>query len=251
MFASSADCHASARRPNAYTTRSFGQADDLILLLFWKSAMATKDKNRTSDRNEPEEMTVVILKFRGSGETLQKGFEAVNQAIGTLGGPTATRYLPQQLRPAREVPASRADELNVVASNVTQDEGEGDESTVTPTEGNSRKQNRLPKFDSDLDLTGNGTPWKQYAAQKDASGTDAKYLTASAWLTKHAGLSIFKLPQVFTCFRAMQWETQKDFSQPMRKLKAKSSFFDNPKRNEWKLTGIGLEAAEAIPVPTE
>jgi hypothetical protein len=35
-------------------------------------------------------------------------------------------------------------------------------------------------------------------------------------------------------------------TQPMRAMKASKSWYDNPSQGKWKLTGIGLKAAEAI-----
>lgn len=42
----------------------------------------------------------------------------------------------------------------------------------------------------------------------------------------------------------MEWKTQSDMTQPMRLLKSKKSYFENPSSGKWRLTGIGLEAAE-------
>jgi hypothetical protein len=35
-------------------------------------------------------------------------------------------------------------------------------------------------------------------------------------------------------------------TQPLRALKSKKSFYDNPSQGKWKLTGIGLTAAESV-----
>lgn len=44
----------------------------------------------------------------------------------------------------------------------------------------------------------------------------------------------------------MDWKTQVDMTQPVRALKSKKSYYDNPSSGKWKLTGIGLTAAETI-----
>jgi hypothetical protein len=43
--------------------------------------MARDAKKPPPLKDEQEEMTVVILKFSGSGETLRKGFDTVSQAL--------------------------------------------------------------------------------------------------------------------------------------------------------------------------
>ena len=88
---------------------------------------------------------------------------------------------------------------------------------------------------------------KQFATDKNPQAEYDKYLVASAWLMKHAGCeSGFTPNHVFTCFRAMRWKEQKDFTQPMRLMKSKKSYFDTPSKGTWKLNGHGLSAAEAI-----
>ena len=49
--------------------------------------MARGSKNPTIVEKEQEEMTVVVMRFKGAGETLRKGFDTVSQAIATLGQP--------------------------------------------------------------------------------------------------------------------------------------------------------------------
>src|SRR5690348_9741506 len=47
-----------------------------------------RDKNKAfPGPEEQEEMTVVILRFKGGGETLRKGFDTVSQALAALGPP--------------------------------------------------------------------------------------------------------------------------------------------------------------------
>lgn len=41
-----------------------------------------------SDPGPEEELSVVVLKFKGTGETIRKGVDAAMQAIASLGGTT-------------------------------------------------------------------------------------------------------------------------------------------------------------------
>jgi hypothetical protein len=201
--------------------------------------MATRDsKNKSMQRgDDAEEMTVVLLKFKGSGDTLQRGFDAVNQAIATLGGPPQVHRVTARVgngRPALQVGEDVSDDEPMV-------EGESEEVEDAPVRSaNGVRKVRPPKFDTELNLKGDGTAWKDYAAQKGPTTQDEKYLVAASWLTKHGGHPTFKLPQIFSCFRTIGWEELGDFSQPMRKLKVKKSYFENPEPRTWKLTSSSL-----------
>ncbi len=68
--------------------------------------MARDGKNRITQVNgEQEEMTVVILRFKGGGETLQKGFDTVSQALAALGPPAVSQ---RRLPPLGHTPAAPA-----------------------------------------------------------------------------------------------------------------------------------------------
>jgi hypothetical protein len=62
----------------------------------------------------------------------------------------------------------------------------------------------------------------------------------------HGGVDSFNANHLFTCFRAMEWKEQVDITQPMRFMKSKKSYFETPSRGTWRLTQIGLQAAEKV-----
>jgi hypothetical protein len=205
---------------------------------------------KLGDEEPQEEMTVVVLRFKGSSQTLQKSFDAVSQALGALG--------PVQQHPARlqrrELPAGQAGNGNGGAVDVDADglddlddepDDEGTEDNRPARSSATRSRVRY-QFLSDFDLSGNGTPWKEFAAQKNPQTEYDKYLLASRWIQKHGGCETFTANHAFTCFRAMSWNTLADFTQPMRMLKQRKSYYDVPVRGQWKLNAHGLEAAEAV-----
>ena len=99
----------------------------------------------------------------------------------------------------------------------------------------------------DFNLSPNGLPsLKDYCTEKDPQTEQDKFLVASAWIQTHGGANPFTGGHLFTCFRAMERKTQGDMAQPLRQLKSTKSFYENPNRGEWRLTTIGLEAAENI-----
>ncbi len=99
----------------------------------------------------------------------------------------------------------------------------------------------------DFDLSPDGVPsLKDYCTEKDPQTEQDKFLVASAWIQTHGGANPFTGRHLFTCFRAMEWKTQVDMTQPLRQLKSKKSYYENPAHGEWRLTKIGLDAAENI-----
>ncbi len=111
--------------------------------------------------------------------------------------------------------------------------------------GGGRKYSK-PKFDSTLKLDAGDVTFKDYCEQKKPKADNDKYLVAAAWLAKHGGHPIFTASQIFTCFRAMGWNEQADFMQPVRLMKMKKSYFEKAARKSWKLTQVGMSAAKAI-----
>lgn len=215
--------------------------------------MARDSKNKVPrGSEEQEEMTVVILRFKGGGETLQKGFDAVSQALAALGQSPAVHHHRRFGAPAQaaELPLV---EMDGKPDTDTQDlEEKVENGTETGRESRERgfsstRKYSTPTFISDLDLNGSdGVGWKDFAERKNPHSANEKYLLAAAWLAEHGSLENFTVDHIFTCFRAMGWEEQKDFGQPLRAMKSKKSYFENPSRGQWKLTRVGLEAAKAI-----
>lgn len=203
-------------------------------------ARDTKTKP-TKGLEEQEEMTVVILRFKGGGDTLRKGFETVTHALSALGPSIPQRSLPNYRQPEihREDPVDHAEAAVEDTQQVDQAPAEPDEESPRPR--------RKPAFLSDFNLApADQVSWKDYAANKNPRTLDEKYLVAAAWVAAHGGQEVFTIPHIFTCFRAMKWEEHADFSQPMRRLKTVSSYFDVLKRGQWKLTSLGLEAADKL-----
>jgi len=207
--------------------------------------MARKN-NTTIVGEEPEEMTVFLVKFRGKSDTLQKGFDAISQAVATFGGTSSQ----QKVLRASSHPVAAAAANGTPAADESNENGEKelDETADVSVqrETTTGVKRKPPKFLGDFDLNGDGTKWMEYAAQKKPKKQYEQYLLAALWLTKYGGQEIFTPQHLFTCIRSAGWGNgHQDFTQPLRTLKRDKSFFDNPE-GKWKLTTPGNEAAEAI-----
>jgi hypothetical protein len=214
-----------------------------------------REKKPVPGSNEPqpqEEITFIVVKFKGGPESMQKGFDAVNNAINALGPVNAGNHRVISHRTPAQLPPPPpngniidADHEDVVEDNESEVETE---QTPAPANGKPKKAN-APKyaFMDDLNLAPAGaTSLHDYCAEKNPQTVDDKFLVASAWLQTHGGQETFGGGHLFTCFRAMDWKTQVDMTQPLRKLKSDKSWYDNPDHGKWKLTGIGLGAAEKV-----
>ena len=214
--------------------------------------MARKTGNQQVLPEEPqEEMTVVIFKLKGHSATLQRGFDAINTAFASFGAP------PPAAGSGRRLVGGTATKDNG-GSQVDEEDGAGDvdpeingDIIDAPVRQIAAKPQKAaprakPKFLPDFDLTLSDKPWKEFATERAPKTDNDKYLLASLWITENAGLPEFTTAHVFTCFRAMQWAEQSDFSQPMRMMKSKKSYFTSTESKKWKLTGPGTEAARAI-----
>ena len=207
----------------------------------------------TNDTQPPEEMTVVVFKFKGGSESMQKGFEAVNNAIASLGPAHANhqRTIVQRTSPQVALPTEGNGKI---IDTETEDPPEApppeeEAASPEPSDDGKPKKPLAPKqsFLSDFNLSPAGMPaWKDFAAEKAPQTENNKFLIASLWTQTHGGVDPFTGNHLFTCFRAMDWKTQVDMTQPLRAMKSKKSYYDNPSHGKWRLTGIGIEAANDI-----
>jgi hypothetical protein len=198
-----------------------------------------------------EEMTVVVVKFKGGPESMQKGFDAVNNAIASLGPTQPVHQRVAASHPLAQLPPAPSQNGYVLNAEVEEQEVEVSDPVPEvrpPTASAPAPKPRKPySFLSDFNLAPDGVPsLKEYCAAKSVQSDNDKFLVASAWIQTYGGTDPFTGNHLFTVFRAMDWKIQTDMTQPLRRLKSEKSYFENPGGGKWRLTGIGLEAAERV-----
>jgi hypothetical protein len=203
-----------------------------------------------ADSDTQEEMTVVILRIKGGGDTLQKGLDALNRAFSSLSDVQVSNDgAPRRLSGSSGKHITVETDPQDREADAEEDDPSGSpemEATQAGTPSGVRWKPRKYKFMDNLDLTQSGKPWKEYASESGGKSDSDHYLVAALWLTECANLPEFEAAHIFTLFRAVRWPEQADFSQPMRTMKAKKSYFSHPTARLWKLTGPGLDAARAL-----
>jgi hypothetical protein len=202
-----------------------------------------------SNPGPEEELVVTVVRFKGSGETARKGIDAVSQALAAAfgGGTTVLRQV--NGRKAAALPAAPPDAIDVDTDGHEADEQDNEQQDEAPTSSAAKgqaKPRKLPKFDNNLAVT----PFKAFAAERNPQSVDEKYLVACLFLQDELKMESYGASQVFTCFRAMGWEAYDDFTQPMRIMKSKKSYYaDTDKRGAWALNDHGLDVARKIKHP--
>jgi len=216
--------------------------------------MARDSRNKTPDGPQSqEEMTVVVLKFKGGSHSLQKGFDVVSQAISALGSSPQTNQRAVVRHQPAQIAAGNGEVLDAETGNLA-DEGatELDDTQQQETGVETTRQKKAPAtpkyvFMNDFNLTPAGVPsLTEYCTQRNPQTESDRFLVASAWIMTHGGADPFTGGRLFTAFRAMEWKTQVDMTQPLRSMKSKKSYYENPSPGKWKLTAIGLTAAENV-----
>lgn len=216
--------------------------------------MAKKPAYAAETAQPEEEMQVVVLKFKGSGETLRRGMDTVSQAIAALGGPAAVTTRTISGKPAARLTpgAAPAGEPDPAAAADESAEETADEDIIdvqaSPAGPKPPRKNKPPKFDSKLKVV----PFKAFAAERNPQTVDEKYLVSCLWLQEHADLPSYGSSQILTCIRTMEWTEYDDFTSPMRIMKRDKGYYDNTvPRLQWKLTDNGLDVARKIKHPAK
>jgi hypothetical protein len=214
-----------------------------------------KPKNPPYSPPQPpeDELTVTVFRFRGSSESMQKGFEAFGAALGAALGTAAPpqRQVNGNARKAQAaLPVAHPDTLEPDSVDTVDEDDELEATADATTSATPKaKKARIPyTFMDDFNLAPEGkTSWQDYVkAHGSPEGVEERFMLASSWAQTHGGADPFTGGHLFTLFRAQKWPTQADMTQPLRKMKSRKSYYDNPEFGKWKMTGIGLADAEKI-----
>lgn len=226
--------------------------------------MSVRDKNkslRAEAEPSEEELTVVVMRFKGSGETIRKGFETVTQALQALAPP-------QIIAPPRHVRAlasgSVSPRANGAPAAITEaeepyEDGPDTEESIIPEphlqKPRERKPAKMPTLVNDLDYQ-SGVSLADYVKEKKPKNATEKYLVVGGWFKHHRKRDEISVDHMFTCFSVMSWKDRpEDMGQLFRNLKSKQQWFDNgASKGLWKLTIKGLNHVDnkmGLDVPGE
>ncbi len=218
------------------------------------SRMSAKDNGRNKPKPEPdesEELTVVVMRFRGSGETIRKGFDTVTQALNALAPPV--QVLPPP-RPARKLAAGTSNGTETTEPADAEQEAYEDadildaEETPATAEKKApreRKPPPVPDLNNSLDLN---TPVSlaTYVKEKGPKTTSERFLVVAGWFKHHRNTDEITISDMFTCFHVMTWKDRPaDIGQTFRNLKSNQKWFGSGTgKGSYKLTITGLNQVD-------
>ena len=115
-------------------------------------------------------------------------------------------------------------------------------------EGGTRSTPRklpLPDYLDDLDMSGDGTSFKDFVTNHPAKTDARRYLVAAYWLKHHAKREAVTADLVFTCYRTAGWPTKlRDWDVNFR-AHVKTDKMRRIKAGEYRITPIGEDAVRA------
>jgi hypothetical protein len=89
-------------------------------------------------------------------------------------------------------------------------------------------------------------PFAQFAAEKNPSSHQMRYLTVAAWFKVHRGVEAITADHVYTCYRAVKWPTDvPDFAQPLRDLKGRQ-LLHLKEKGHYAINHLGLQEVENL-----
>jgi len=91
--------------------------------------------------------------------------------------------------------------------------------TPKPARQPKPRKFKAPNVINELDLTGSGISFKDFAEQKNPTSKVMRYLVAMFWLKEYGNEPTVNADKIYTCFRKAKWPTNfNDWMQPFYNL---------------------------------
>lgn len=200
------------------------------------------DNNKTSNR-----IRFILLDADLSDGNLSELTEAITNAIKPAS--STFRQLPQMPPRPPAQPALNGNSDESVAD--TAHDGDASEASAsesdaeeTPKVPKARPKLPLPAYLADLDVKGNGTPFKEFAEKNDPQKQVKRYLLAAKWLRDHGNSPTINADKVYTLFRTAGWPVGiKDWDANFRAAVGRD-YMQRKGQGEYILTPVGEDALQ-------
>ena len=190
------------------------------------------------------EVTFVMFQVKGSNETLQKGFNAMEQAFEKLASPGRTfviRETPKLTEAPIETLVDSENSGSEEHSNVNGSEAAQEIAQSARPERSSTRVPVTPEVLNNLDLDSGEISLKDFAAQKKPKDQSERYLVVAGWFQKYRSVEAITPSHIWTCFPILDWKCANDVGQGFRNAKKTKQWFANGAgKNQWTVTIIGL-----------
>lgn len=197
-------------------------------------------------------MTVVMFQLEGNDDTLRDAIKVLGHGMEKL-SPAAPVYkliqAPLQSKPNDSSPIS--DEEEIAPYDIIEAEESGSEEDDTTSSSKPPRRRTPPKAipavkGIDWD---SGTPWKDYAAQKNPEGNPSRFVAVAGWFRNIRSVEVITPGHIVAAFDVMDWPKPENIPNTFAVLKNKRSgelFDKGEKVNEWVLSQRGINALDRL-----
>lgn len=212
------------------------------------SIMAYK---KTSEGARSNKIRFVLVEADISDGNLSELTHAITNALKPTIVPVRTPL--RQTTPAvlpssgNGVNGAEEDEVELVTDLESEEENRDAEEPGPQKVPRVRPKLPLPKYLADLDLSGGGTPFKQFAEDKAPKSQMKRYLLCALWLKEYGGSPTINTDKVYSLFKTAGWPVGiKDWDATFRQA-VKRDLLHRKGPGEYTITPLGedrLQKAE-------
>ena len=186
-------------------------------------------------------LRVVEFELEGGNAAVESSIRQITHALG-IRNSASTRMAPP--KSPKEIAAGN--EAEITEEEETLQDVEYADAEVVNQDAPHAKQKaksvyrpRVPEYKHDMDVTGNGVAFKDFAAQKNPKKNTQRHLVAACWLKEHGNSPTINIDKVYTCYRTVSWPTtQPDWDANFRG-QVPTSRFRRVNPGEYAITPIG------------
>jgi hypothetical protein len=188
-------------------------------------------------------MTVVMFQLEGNDETLRDAIRVMGHGLEKMAPNTPIYKLiqaPGQTRTNGALPVGEEGEAIGPETLEPEESGYEDAASSSSQSASSEKirTRRIPKAipaAKGIDWE-TGTPWKDYATQKNPEGNPSRFVAAAGWFKNIRSLDVITPGHVVAAFDVMDWPKPENIPNTFAQLKHKRAgelFDKGEKPNEW------------------
>jgi hypothetical protein len=196
-------------------------------------------KGSSEDRAKVK-LRVIEFELEGENSSVENSIRQITNALTDR----VTVVKPLQAKSPKELTGNvKGDEVEtvngepeVIAAETVEENGDG------AVRKAAKKKLKAPLFLNDLNLTGTGVSFKDFAKEKAPTSRNKQYLVAAFWLKNHGDSPTINVDKVYTCFKTASWPTPfKDWRMTFDNL-AHSEHMRLVGKGEFAINSIGEEA---------
>lgn len=163
--------------------------------------MARQAGGRNSGDTGNSKIRFIMLEADLSSGDLAQITQAISNALRPVAGPQTRLIAPASSAPVVNGTAPVTEAGDVTALDAEAPIEVVNDSATPPSRPQRRRSYRTPTIIDDLDLTGNGTSFVEFATQKSPKKDVKRFLTVMAWFKNHGGRSAIGIDEVYTAYR--------------------------------------------------